>query len=305
MYYEWEWMSDLAIIPAFELFLGGILVGFCLALLIIALGNRTGGKQAMKGIDISHYQKGLRIAQAKADGNEFAIIKLTEGTHIIDGAALDFYTQAYETGFPVGCYCFSHATTAEEARAEAAFLLKTLNGFPMPCGVFLDVEAPEMLALSGKGLKIVCDAFCEAVRKAGYIPGLYGSELNLWAKIDADALEEDVIVWVAHYGKQPDVCCDIWQSSESGSVAGYSGPVDTDVVRSKRFEALVNLGYPEKEEQQEEPASDACPIFPPDPSVLVLEMVMAYNGYWGKPDGYKTPEFFKALRQFTDDMEAC
>lgn len=50
---------------------------------------------------------------------------------------------------------------------------------------------------------------------------------------------------------------------------------------------------------------DACPIFPPDPSVLVIEMVMAYNGYWGKPDGYKTPEFFKALRQFVDDMEAC
>ena len=50
---------------------------------------------------------------------------------------------------------------------------------------------------------------------------------------------------------------------------------------------------------------DACPIFPPDPSVLTIEMVMAYNGYWGKPEGYKTPEFFKALRQFVDDMEAC
>ncbi len=27
MYYEWEWVSDLAIIPAFELFLIGVLVG--------------------------------------------------------------------------------------------------------------------------------------------------------------------------------------------------------------------------------------------------------------------------------------
>lgn len=27
MYYEWEWVSDLAIIPAFELFLAGFFIG--------------------------------------------------------------------------------------------------------------------------------------------------------------------------------------------------------------------------------------------------------------------------------------
>lgn len=54
-----------------------------------------------------------------------------------------------------------------------------------------------------------------------------------------------------------------------------------------------------------ETAPDACPIFPPDPSVMIIQMVMQYNGYWGKPDGYKTTEFFSALRQFVDDMEKC
>jgi len=54
-----------------------------------------------------------------------------------------------------------------------------------------------------------------------------------------------------------------------------------------------------------EAAQDVCPVFPPDPSVLVIQMVMAYNGYWDKPDGYKTAEFFAALRTFTDDMEKC
>jgi hypothetical protein len=52
-------------------------------------------------------------------------------------------------------------------------------------------------------------------------------------------------------------------------------------------------------------AQDACPIFPPDPSVMTIQLVMQYNGYWGKPDGYKSPEFFTALRTFTDDMEKC
>lgn len=53
------------------------------------------------------------------------------------------------------------------------------------------------------------------------------------------------------------------------------------------------------------PSPDARPIFPPDPSVMCIQLVMQYNGYWGKPDGYKTPEFFSALRTFTDDMEKC
>lgn len=45
--------------------------------------------------------------------------------------------------------------------------------------------------------------------------------------------------------------------------------------------------------------------FPPDPSVMILQMVMQYNGYWGEITGYKSAEFFRKLREFTDDMEKC
>ena len=90
----------------------------------------------MRRVDISHYQKGLSIKQIKDAGNEFAIIKLTEGNFLIDSAAFAFYHEAFTLGFPAGCYCYSHATTAEQARREAEFLLKTINGFPMPCGIF-------------------------------------------------------------------------------------------------------------------------------------------------------------------------
>ena len=37
----------------------------------------------MKGVDISHYQNGLTVRQIKDSGNEFAIIKLTEGTGLL------------------------------------------------------------------------------------------------------------------------------------------------------------------------------------------------------------------------------
>ena len=37
MYYQYEWLSDLAIIPAFELFLAGVLVGMIATLVIITI----------------------------------------------------------------------------------------------------------------------------------------------------------------------------------------------------------------------------------------------------------------------------
>ncbi len=42
MYYEWEWLSDLAIIPAWECFVVGLLVGV-LVTLLVAIG--TGEKE--------------------------------------------------------------------------------------------------------------------------------------------------------------------------------------------------------------------------------------------------------------------
>lgn len=198
----------------------------------------------MRGVDISHYQKGLTIKQVKDAGNEFVVIKVTEGTWLVDAAAFDFYREAYEMGFPVGCYCYSHAVNAQQAMAEAAYLLDAINGFPMPCGIFLDMEEPKQLALPVEALFEIACAWYEEIAAAGYVPGIYGSEGNLWAKIHPDELPKDALVWVAHYGKQPDVPCDLWQSSDSGSVPGFAGAVDTDEVHSAYFERLVQSAAP-------------------------------------------------------------
>ena len=204
----------------------------------------------MRGVDISHYQKGLTIKQIKDAGNGFAIIKVTEGSWLRDGDAVDFYREAYETGFPVGCYCYSHATTVEDAANEAYFLLRTINGFPMPCGVFLDMEEPKQLGLSKEKLRAIIAAWGNAIAEAGYIPGVYSSAGTLWSTISPDEIGEKCLIWVAKWSQTPpDMPCDLWQDSDSGSVPGYNGPVDTDVTRSEAFERLVQ-GY----------APDACPF---------------------------------------------
>ncbi len=262
----------------------------------------------MRGVDISHYQKGLSIKQIKDAGNEFAIIKLTEGNFLIDNAAFAFYHEAYELGFPVGCYCYSHAVTSEQARREAEFLLKTINGFPMPCGVFLDVEEPKMLELGYPALMSVLTTWCDAIKAAGYVPGIYGSEYNLWATISPEDLPADTLVWVAHYGKQPDVACDLWQSSDSGSIPGYKGAVDIDETRSSFFEGLVLKGFAKDNDVPENSAGNIPPeicaaSLPMDWKVANLQLFMQYDGFWGNIDGRKSPEFFAALRQYVDYLE--
>ena len=221
----------------------------------------------MKGVDISHYQNGLTIRQVRDSGNEFAIIKLTEGTWLVDAAAFSFYREAYELGFPVGCYCYSHAVNAQQAMAEAAYLLDAINGFPMPCGVFLDIEEPKILALDHDALLNVIRGWCAGIGGKGYVPGVYGSEGTIWAKIRPEELPDGCLVWVAKWSEtQPNTPCDLWQNSDNGTVVGYDGPVDTDVARSERFMALVRLGMTGKQEPPDVPDADppdSCPIDAP------------------------------------------
>ena len=220
----------------------------------------------MKGVDISHYQNGLTIRQVKDSGNEFAIIKLTEGTWLVDAAAFGFYREAYELGFPVGCYCYSHAVNAQQAMAEAAFLLDAINGFPMPCGVFLDIEEPKQLELDHDALLNVIRGWCAGIGGRGYIPGVYSSEGTLWSKISPDKLPDGCLVWVAKWSEtQPNTPCDLWQNSDSGTVVGYDGPVDTDVARSSRFQTLIETGsFDFERHKKKHPSNDKAPETPPD-----------------------------------------
>lgn len=218
----------------------------------------------MKGVDISHYQKGLTIKQIKDAGYEFAIIKVTEGSWLRDGAAADFYREAYEMGFPVGCYCYSHATTPEDARSEAKFLLRTINGFPMPCGIFLDMEEPKQLGLSKEKLLAIIAAWANMIKEAGYIPGVYSSAGTLWSTISQNEIGEMCLVWVAKWSQTPpDVPCDLWQDSDSGDIDGVT--VDTDEARSARFKKLVEISFAmPKVEPETEP--DPSPPDKPDMS---------------------------------------
>ena len=244
----------------------------------------------MKGVDISHYQAGLTIRQLRDAGKEFAIIKLTEGDWLVDRAAFNFYHEAYELSFPVGCYCYSHAITPQQATAEAERLIDTLNGFPVPCGVFMDVEEPKQLGLDHDALLAVLNTWCASVAGRGYIPGVYGSAGTLWAKISPDELPDGCLVWVAKWGgSAPDTPCDLWQTSDSGRVDGYGGPVDTDETRGSRLEGLIRgfAGYVEYKPPDAPTDSGGSK----DPVGAAVDLLIAY---------LKTDEFAQSYKSYIE-----
>lgn len=209
----------------------------------------------MKGIDISDYQRGLDVSTLKDRGISFAILKLGYGTTVTDSCFSQFYDAARAAGIPVGAYFYSLAVTEDEAIRDAKRALSIADGRKLPLGIFMDVEDSRQLALSDSRLTAVVKAFCDVIREAGYIPGAYGSNGNLWAKVGASYLGKDVLVWNAAWQRtKPSVPCDVWQYSESTRIDGYNGNVDGDEALSDRFLALICGNAPATSGETETPA---------------------------------------------------
>ena len=71
---------------------------------------------SMNGIDISKWQKGLKLSNIKCD---FVIIKATEGATYKDPQFDDFVRQAQALGKPMGFYHFSRPDNGNTPQAEA------------------------------------------------------------------------------------------------------------------------------------------------------------------------------------------
>ena len=79
----------------------------------------------LHGIDISNYQRGLRIADIQAD---FVIVKASEGVGYADPSAKDLAHQTLQSGRRLGMYHFAHPGK-NTAQAEAEWFLKIVQPY--------------------------------------------------------------------------------------------------------------------------------------------------------------------------------
>ncbi len=198
----------------------------------------------INGLDVSIYQGTIDWEKAKADGIDFAIIRVagrgygTAGTMYTDDNFKKNIKGAVDAGMLVGIYFFSQAVNTVEAVAEAKYAVKLLeesgyNQLDLP--IFMDYEFAGGTSgrltkanLSKSAATKVAKAFCEQIIKSGYEPGIYANLTFLNNTIDGATLGESYPIWVAQYYSQCNYKYDYdwWQYSSSGVVNGITARND-------------------------------------------------------------------------------
>jgi lysozyme len=140
----------------------------------------------LHGIDVSHWQSGMRLADADAD---FVIIKATDGTNFFDPAAVDFYQQARAAGLLIGAYHFYEGDPVAEADYFVAHVREVVGEVLL----VLDFETHTSDVAGAK-------AFLDRVYdKTGVRPLIYMSQ-SVTVAHDWSAVAAHYPLWVARYG---------------------------------------------------------------------------------------------------------
>lgn len=193
-------------------------------------------------IDVSHHQGTINWAQVAkvVDG---VIIRCalrgygSAGTLQTDTQWTNNIKGAIAAGIPrIGIYFFGQAINATEGKEEAEYVLKLLAPYKLNINfpVYYDTEKTSIYP-NGRADKIskanrtaAVKAFCERIKAAGYVPGVYASLSYYDEGLNKSELS-CYTWWVAAYrNERPDVAKDAWQYSSTGSCAGITGDVDRD-----------------------------------------------------------------------------
>ena len=201
--------------------------------------------ECLSGIDVSEFQYDIDWQRAAADGVDFAIIRsgyrgYTAGTIKEDPYFRQNIRGAMAAGVSVGVYFFSQATTVGEAKEEAEFVLGQIAGYEITMPVVYDLE---ILAenyrtynMSRRSIYKCARAFCEAVRAAGYEPMIYMTKDLGYRKYALRELTDYGFWFAEYYTAYPSFVYDfeMWQYSDTGSVAGINGNVDLDLCLRRK-----------------------------------------------------------------------
>ena len=207
--------------------------------------NEYGEHAKSLGVDVSYHNKGINWEAVRAQGIDFAIIRLgyrgwETGLLHEDVCFRQNLLGAKAAGLKVGVYLYSTAVNVREAQEEAAFVLTLLNGVPLDLPVYLDTEQSGEYPL-GRADRLhkvrryeVITSFCRAIEDGGYPVGVYSGQ-NYFKNHVAFHTFSNNPVWLAsytRYNRLPEFPYqyDMWQFTDRAVVAGIRGLVDLSAV---------------------------------------------------------------------------
>ena len=197
------------------------------------------------GIDVSSHQKSIDWAAVKNSGVKFAMIQVGyrgyETGALMDDAYFEENIQgAIENGIDVGVYFFSQAVSAEEARAEADFVLERVKKYKLQLPIVFDLEevsnaTDRVENTTSEERTQAADTFMNHIKNAGYQAMVYSSSQLFETVFDINYLH-DYDFWVADYSSVPNFSYhfSIWQYTDAGTVDGISTNVDMNIMFVKK-----------------------------------------------------------------------
>ena len=203
--------------------------------------------KAEKIIDVSYAQGDIDWAKVKADGVTQAYIRCghtwSRAKFEMDGDSyfVKNIKGATAQGIKVGVYYFSQATTINEAKQEAEYVLKTIKPYKtlITLPVVFDWETYRNGRLTAsvmlKNGKIqntkICKQFCDIIKKEGYAAMVYANYSTFSGYLQYTTIRGFAKTWLAQYASKPSyTTMDLWQYTSSGKVKGISGNVDMSKV---------------------------------------------------------------------------
>lgn len=187
----------------------------------------------LKGIDISHHQKGIDLGAIATD---FVICKATEGNGYTDEMCDTFYQKAKSLGKKLGVYHFARPDLGNTAEAEADWFIKETLGYHKEAMLVLDWERGDLTNVTW------AKAWLDRVySKTGVKPVIYMSASVIHSADWSSVVNADYGLWVANYGTNNGTAQEsvfnkyplkywsfyaLWQYTSVGRLNGYNGNLD-------------------------------------------------------------------------------
>ena len=193
------------------------------------------------GVDVSNYQGTIDWAALKAQGVEFAYLRIglrgygEKGSLYPDRSFDSYYSGARAAGIDVGVYFFSQAATVQEAAQEALYALQLLDGRDLDLPVYYDwepVQQEDSRTLHNNEFLLTSQArtFCALIEQGGYEAGVYMNRQQGYYRYDLPSMR-NIALWIADPGDYPDFYYrfDVWQYDHGARLDGVNEIVDLNV----------------------------------------------------------------------------
>lgn len=210
---------------------------FCCSCFCVACGPHDAERYAIKGIDVSHYQKRIDWTVVERDSFEFVFIKASEGQEYKDSLFQINWKALEESGMRRGAYHFFRPTVPAEIQAQNFIDQVELHSGDLPPVLDIEVEDEVEMALILRSMR----RWLEMVEKHYGVRPIIYTYMDFYEEHLKGAFDEYPL-WIARYSSREPITEDwnFWQYSSEGLVKGIPSEVDLNVFKGS-LRALDSL----------------------------------------------------------------